>query len=129
LGTKKGYVLRTEAELAQQKKTWNSEVKYHTEEEMTDYFRKVRLESFLILALEKFSPIQEVREMHDYGFDITTKNRDVILGNWVHIDPLIHKDGGLQELRRCIDNSVGFLDLPPMVRDQYPLVIQVMSHF
>ena len=31
-GTKRGYVLRTAAELAQQKKTWNSETTYVTEE-------------------------------------------------------------------------------------------------
>ena len=38
-GTKRGYPLRTEAELAQQKKVWSSEPRYHTEDEMADYFR------------------------------------------------------------------------------------------
>lgn len=108
-GTKKGYVLRTEAELAQQKITWNSEVKYHTEQEMTDYFRKNSVGVILDFGFTKFAPLDQVREMHDYGFDITSKNQDVILGNWIHIDPIIHKNGGLQELRRCIDNRIGFL--------------------
>ncbi len=38
-GTQRGYPLRTEAELAQQKTSWNSEPRYHTEDEMADYFR------------------------------------------------------------------------------------------
>ena len=33
-GTRRGYALRTPEELAQQKKTWNSEPTYHTESEM-----------------------------------------------------------------------------------------------
>ena len=38
-GTKRGYPLQTEVELAQQRATWNSEPKYHTEAEMAQYFR------------------------------------------------------------------------------------------
>ena len=38
-GTKRGYVLQTEAELAQQRATWRSEPTYHTEQEMADYLR------------------------------------------------------------------------------------------
>src|SRR6266545_1357290 len=42
-GTKRGYVLRTDEELAQQKKTWNSEPKYATEDQMADHFRQSKV--------------------------------------------------------------------------------------
>jgi hypothetical protein len=45
-GTERGYVLRTAAELAQQKKTWNSETKYVTEDEMVTYFRASHAHQF-----------------------------------------------------------------------------------
>jgi uncharacterized protein len=108
-GTKRGYVLRSQEELAQQKKTWNSEVKYHTEQEMVEYFRKSHVQVILDFGFTKYAPMHEVKEMHDYGFEVTAKNRDVIAGNWVHIDPIIHQNGGVQELRRCIDQAQGFL--------------------
>ena len=38
-GTKRGYPLQTEEELALQRQTWNSEVRYHTEAEMAQHFR------------------------------------------------------------------------------------------
>ena len=38
-GTRRGYPLQTEEELAQQRATWNSEPRYHTEAEMAAYFR------------------------------------------------------------------------------------------
>ena len=38
-GTRRGYPLRTDKELAQQRATWNSETRYHTEAEMAAYFR------------------------------------------------------------------------------------------
>ena len=41
-GTRRGYVLRTEAQLAQQRKTWNSDPAYVTEEEMAAYLRAHR---------------------------------------------------------------------------------------
>ena len=38
-GTKRGYPLQTPAEREQQKVTWNSQVNYHSEAEMAQYFR------------------------------------------------------------------------------------------
>ena len=37
--TERGYPLQSTAELAQQKRVWNSEAKYHSDDEMADYFR------------------------------------------------------------------------------------------
>ena len=111
-GTERGYVLRTAAELAQQKKTWNSETKYVTEDEMVAYFRSTNAQVILDLGFTKFAPVQDISPLHDYSFDMQRKCPDAILGNWLHIDPTFHgKDEGLKELRRCIDANAGFIGL------------------
>jgi len=53
-GTRRGYTLRTPEELAQQKKTWNSEPIYHTEQEMADYFRASNVAAILDFGFSKF---------------------------------------------------------------------------
>jgi predicted TIM-barrel fold metal-dependent hydrolase len=107
-GTKRGYTLRTAEELAQQKKTWNSEPKYHTEQEMADYFRASKVRTILDFGFTKFMPLVEARPIHDYGFETQRAHPDVILGHWIHIDPATG-DEGLRELRRCIDAAPGFI--------------------
>ena len=37
-GTKRGYLFRTEAELAQQEKIWKTKATFWSEDEMADYF-------------------------------------------------------------------------------------------
>lgn len=110
-GTKRGYVLRTPEELAQQKKTWNSETQYVTEDQMADYFRASHAQVILDLGFTKFAPLDEARALHDYSFEIQKAHSDVIIGNWFHIDPAIHGPEGLKELRRCIDMKSGFIGL------------------
>ena len=107
-GTKRGYTLRTEAELAQQKKTWNSEPTYATEEEQAAYFRKSDVRVILDFGFDKYLPLSEAAELHDYGFATQRKYSDVILGNWVHINPRTGPEG-VRELRRCRDATAGFL--------------------
>ena len=111
-GTRRGYVLRTEAELAQQKKTWNSEVKYASEEEMVNYFKSSQAQVILDFGFTKFAPLSEVRPLHDYAFKMQKENPESILGHWFHIDPIIHgAQAGLLELRRCVDAKAGFVGL------------------
>ena len=107
-GTKRGYTLRTPEELAQQKKTWNSEPTYHTEAEMAEYFRANNVQVILDFGFTKFIPLQEAAPVHDYGFETQRAHPNQILGHWIHIDPATGSDG-LRELRRCIDNAPGFL--------------------
>lgn len=108
-GTKRGYPLQTEAELAQQRATWNSETKYHTEAEMADYFRASNVKAILDLGFAKYEPLEKTRVLHDYAFETERAHPDVILGHWIHVDP--HRAGpdGVKELRRCIDKRQGFL--------------------
>jgi hypothetical protein len=107
-GTRRGYTLRTDEELAQQKKTWNSEPKYATEDQMADYFRQSNVRTVLDFGFTKFIPLDEARAMHDYGFATERAHPDAIIGHWIHIDPHTGVEG-VRELRRCIDNAPGFI--------------------
>ena len=107
-GTKRGYTLRTDEELAQQKKTWNSEPKYATEDQMADYFRRSNVRAVLDFGFTKFIPLDEARAVHDYGFETERAHTDAIIGHWIHIDPHTGVEG-VRELRRCIENAPGFI--------------------
>ena len=107
-GTRRGYTLRTPEELAQQKRTWNSEPAYATEDEMADYFRRSDVKVVLDFGFTKTMPIGEIAAVHDYGFATERAHPDAILGHWLHIDPHTGADG-VRELRRCIDAAPGFL--------------------
>ena len=107
-GTRRGYTLRTPEELAQQKRTWNSEPAYATEDEMAEYFRRSDVKVVLDFGFTKSMPIDEVGAVHDYGFATERAHPDAILGHWLHIDPHTGADG-VRELRRCIDAAPGFL--------------------
>ena len=106
-GTRRGYPLQTEAELAQQRMTWNSAPNYMTETEMADHFRANNVRVILDFGFAKFEPLEKMQALHDYGFETERAHRDVILGHWIHIDPM--REGGIAELRRCIDKRSGFL--------------------
>ncbi|MGE0315223.1 MAG: amidohydrolase family protein [Lautropia sp.] len=107
-GTERGYALRTQAELAQQRKTWNSDPTFDTEAEMAGYFRREGVRAILDFGFTKFIPLEEAAPLHDYGFATQRAYPDEIIGHWIHIDP---KTGpaGVRELRRCIDAAPGFV--------------------
>lgn len=107
-GTRRGYTLRSAEELALQKATWNSEPKYHSEEEMAAYFRASGVQVVLDFGFTKFIPLSEAREVFDYGFVTQRAYPEQILGHWIHIDPHTAAEG-VRELRRCIDAAPGFL--------------------
>lgn len=107
-GTKRGYTLRTQAELDQQKETWNSQPAFMTENEMAAYFRASGVQTVLDFGFTKFVPLHEAAAMHDYGFETQRAHPAEILGHWIHIDPHTVADG-LRELRRCIDQAPGFI--------------------
>ena len=86
-GTERGYPLQTPAEREQQKATWNSQVKYHSEAEMAQYFRENNVQAILDFGFSKFLPMEEMLALHDYAFETEAAHRDVILGHWIHIDP------------------------------------------
>jgi predicted TIM-barrel fold metal-dependent hydrolase len=107
-GTERGYVLRTQEALAQQKKTWNSTPRYDTEDEMAAYFRASNVRTILDFGFTKSLPLDEVVPYHDYAIDVQRRYSDVIFGNWLQIDPRTGSRGA-DELQRCIDASGGFV--------------------
>src|SRR2546425_5631322 len=109
-GTRRGYTLRSPEELAQQKKTWNSEPIYHTEQEMADYFRASNVQAILDFGFTKFIPLEEARSVFDYGFETQRAHPDVILGHWIHIDPRHGRDA-VDELDRCLRTAPGVIGL------------------
>ena len=107
-GTQRGYVLQTEAELAQQQRTWGSTPHYESEEEMADYFRRNQVRTILDFGFTKHMPVEQVRGYHDYAMDVQRRYSDVIFGNWLQIDPRTG-EAGANEMRRCIEASAGFI--------------------
>ena len=107
-GTKRGYVLQTEEELARQRHTWNSEPKYDTEDEMAAYLRANRVRTILDFGFTKTMPLAQVRPFHDYAIETQARFPDVVFGNWLQIDPRHGRDGAA-EMRRCIAVSKGFI--------------------
>src|SRR5258708_38870050 len=100
-GTRRGYLERTEAELAHQRRIWKQEASYATEEAMAAYFRENGVRTMLDLGFTKYLPIGEARVLHDYAIETQKRFPDAILGNWLQIDPRTGSEGGL-ELARSI---------------------------
>ncbi len=107
-GTKKGYLFRTEAELARQAKIWKTEVSYFTEDEQADYFRLNNARVILDLSFTKFLPIEQMQEMHDYAFAEQRRHQDVIAGHWLQFDPRRSAES-IKEFDRCLDAKAGFI--------------------
>ena len=107
-GTRRGYVLRTEEQLAQQRRTWNSDPKYATEEEMAAYLRSQGVRTILDFGFTKSLPIAEARAYHDYAIDVQATYPDVIFGNWLQIDPRTGREG-VGEFERVAAASRGFV--------------------
>jgi predicted TIM-barrel fold metal-dependent hydrolase len=107
-GTQRGYPLRGAEALALQKRTWNSEATYDTEEEMAEYFRANDVRTILDFGFTKSLPLAETRSYHDYAIDVQKTHADVIYGLWLQIDPRTGRDGAA-ELERCIKASSGFV--------------------
>jgi len=108
--TRKGYIFRTERELAQQVNVWGTKPEYMSEDEMADYFRRNNARVILDLAWTKFLPISEMREYHDYAFDVQRRHPDVIFGHWLIFDPRKGKEA-VRELERAIGAAPGFVGL------------------
>jgi len=108
--TRRGYVLQTEAELAQQHGTWRSRPSYRTEEEMAGDFAQANVRTVLDFGFTKFIPLDQAAPLHDYGFDMQRRFPAVIIGNWLHFQPELGAPA-LAEFRRCLDAATGFVGL------------------
>ena len=109
-GTKRGYPLQTQEELAQQRKTWNSDPRYHTEQEMIDHFAQNDARAILDFGFTKFMDPSDSKALHDYAFDVQRMGGGRVVGNWIHLDPTKGR-AAVNELRRCVEVAPGFLGL------------------
>lgn len=100
--TRRGYALRSEAELSRQKATWNSEPRYMDEAEMADRLRDAGVAAILDLGYTKSLELGAVKELHEYAFEFQQQFSDVVIGHWINIDPRLGKPGVL-ELERCLE--------------------------
>ncbi len=107
-GTEKGYVLRSQAALDQQKNTWNSTPKYDTEEEMAGYLRSQNVTTILDFGFTKNLDIVDLIPFHEYALKVQSDYGDCIFGNWLQINPRTGEKGAA-ELERCIKLSKGFV--------------------
>jgi uncharacterized protein len=107
-GTRRGYPLQSEAELAKQKQVWNSEPRYHSEDEMADYFRSAGVKTILDFGFTKNLSLDQVKATHDYGMAVQDKHADVIHGLWLQIHPR-EGDAGVKEFERVAKASRGFI--------------------
>ena len=85
-GTAKAHIFRTPAELARQENIWKTKGRHWAEDEMMEYMRRNNVRAILDLSFHKTLPIDEIREYHDYAFDIARRNRDVVFGHWLQFD-------------------------------------------
>jgi predicted TIM-barrel fold metal-dependent hydrolase len=109
-GTKRGYIFRTEEQLARQEKIWKTKASFFTEDEMVAYFRENNAQVILDLSFTKSLPIEEIREHHDYAFDLQRRNPDAIFGHWLQFQP--HRAlESIREFDRAITANGGFVAL------------------
>ncbi|HVA38395.1 MAG TPA: amidohydrolase family protein [Candidatus Dormibacteraeota bacterium] len=109
-GTKYAYPLRTPEELALQERTWRSKPQYDTEDGMAAYLRKNGVRAILDLGFTKYLPVAEAKAFHDYAMATQRAYPDVILGNWIHVDPR-SGPAGVREFRRVLETAGGFVGL------------------
>ncbi len=119
-GTKRGYPLRTPAELAQQENVWGSKPRYDTEEEMASYFRASNVRTILDFGASPDLPLEEVRELHDYGFETQRTYPEAILGTWIHVNPRLGEPA-VREFERCLHAHAGFCGLAVSASGSLPV--------
>jgi uncharacterized protein len=109
-GTRRGYIFRTEEELARQEKIWKTKPTFLSDEEMVAYFRKNNARVILDLSFTKFLPVEEMREHHDHAFELQRRNADAIFGHWLQFEP--HRTlESIREFDRAMAANGGFVGL------------------
>ncbi len=106
--TQKGHIFRTPEELARQESIWRTKGRYYAEDEMMDFMRANNARAILDLAWVRSLPMDQMRQYHDYAFDMARRHPDVIFGHWLMFDPR-RRDESLDEFKRAKDANAGFI--------------------
>jgi predicted TIM-barrel fold metal-dependent hydrolase len=80
-----------------------------SEEEQAAQFRRANARVMLDFAYTYTMDVGAVREQHDYAFDYARNHPDVVLGNWIGIDP--SKPDHVKEFERCLSDGPGLVGL------------------
>ncbi len=85
------------------------DMQFVTEEAQAAQFRRDNAKAMLDLAYTYKMDVGAVRDQHDYAFDFVRKYPDVVLGNWIGIDPT--RPGHVKEFERCLSEGPGLVGL------------------
>ena len=105
--TDRGYLFRTQAERDQQAKVWRTPAQVFGDDEQADYFRKNDVRTILDISWIKDLSIEEMRGYHDYIFDVQSRHRDVMFGQWLQFRPQMGKQA-IDEFHRCLAKQAGY---------------------
>lgn len=85
------------------------DMRFVTEEEQAAQLRQANVRTMFSLAYTRKMDVGAVREQHDYAFDYARKYPDVVLGNWIAIDPT--RPEHAREFERCLSDGPGLTGL------------------
>jgi uncharacterized protein len=85
------------------------DMKFVSEEEQAAQFRQANVKVMLDFAFTSKMDVGAIREQHDYAFEFARNYPDVVLGNWVGIDPT--RPDHVKEFERCLSDGPGLVGL------------------
>ncbi|KRB82355.1 hypothetical protein ASE00_09800 [Sphingomonas sp. Root710] len=85
------------------------DMSFVSEQEQAAQFRRANVKAMLDLAYTYKMDVGAMRDQHNYAFDYARQHPDVVLGNWIGIDPT--KPGHVKELERCLSEGPGLIGM------------------
>ena len=85
------------------------DMNFVSDEEQAAQFRRDNVKVMLDFAFTYKMDVGAVRDQHDYAFDYARKHPDVVLGNWIGIDPT--QPSHVKEFERCLSDGPGLVGL------------------
>ena len=91
------------------RKYFKWDMSFVSEEEQAAQLRRANTKVMLDLAYTYTMDAGAVRDQHDYAFDYARNHPDVVLGNWIGIDPT--RPDHVKEFERCLSEGPGLVGL------------------
>ncbi|MFJ3363747.1 amidohydrolase family protein [Streptomyces anthocyanicus] len=85
------------------------DMNFVSDEEQAVRFRRDNVRAMLDFAFTHTMDAGALRDQHDYAFDYARRNPDVVLGNWIGIDPT--QPAHVREFGRCLSEGTGLVGL------------------
>lgn len=104
-----GYIFRAPEEQLLQERIWGTAAETETEDQMVGAFRRNNVRAMMSLSITMWmNNLDEIRQIHDYAFDVQRRHSDVIFGHWLTFDPRMGTDA-VKEYRRALEADAGFV--------------------